>query len=193
MEIISWPPSRGAMTPEARAYYYPRIATLEPKIEIVGDAATWESELPLMPYDWSVMVSVEQLASLTIEQALCVVSGVLRLAPVGQPYCVGALEARWPGARGFGYRPLDVTFDLTYPLDKVARVTVAPYMVGDPDGAHSMQMSLAYVLWQGARAYRTIYENHAAYGVWGDAFADLWIQSVWSSDNGSRARFVISG
>ena len=75
-----------------------------------------------------------------------------------------------------------ITIDLSYPLRKIARVTVRPY-VRVSSGHKSENMSIGYVLWQLARAYKQIYRRHAFWGVWGHAITDLCFERFTLSDN----------
>jgi len=44
-------------------------------------------------------------------------------------------------------------------------------------------MSVGYVLWQLARAYKAVYKKYAAYGVWGHAITDLVFEIFELKDN----------
>lgn len=44
-------------------------------------------------------------------------------------------------------------------------------------------MSVGYLLWQLARAYKIIYKSHAKWGVWGHAIGDLTFEIFELNDN----------
>jgi len=69
--------------------------------------------------------------------------------------------------------PKELTFDLSYPLNKIGRVTIRPYEVNG-----HLQMTVGYVLWQLAQAYLQIYEEHERYGVWGHAIDDIGFETM---------------
>jgi hypothetical protein len=76
-------------------------------------------------------------------------------------------------------------FDLTYPLNHTARVTIEPYELLPRKRGEKpcMRMTLAYVLWQLARAYKKIYKQHRRWGIWGHAITDLWFERLEVKDN----------
>ena len=76
-----------------------------------------------------------------------------------------------------------LTFDLSYPLCKVARVTIHPYTRVGYRNERRQCMTVGYVLGQLARAYKEIYRKHAKYGVWGHAIGDLCFESLRIVDN----------
>jgi len=76
-----------------------------------------------------------------------------------------------------------LVFDLTYPLSKIARVTIRPYKRTFSRGNHVYELSVGYVLWQLARAYKIIYRQHRRYGVWGHAITDLAFECLSIKDN----------
>jgi len=45
------------------------------------------------------------------------------------------------------------------------------------------RMSVGYLLWVLARAYRKVYEEYGAYGVWGHAIGDLVFERLEIKDN----------
>jgi hypothetical protein len=76
-----------------------------------------------------------------------------------------------------------LTFDLDYPLSKIARVTIKPYTcISGYSGKHA-RMDLGYVLWSLAKAYKAIYKFHKKYGIWGHAITDLCFERITISDN----------
>jgi len=75
-----------------------------------------------------------------------------------------------------------ITVDLVYPLHKIARVTIRPYKQICRRGTYE-EMSVGYVLWQLARAYKAVYKKYAAYGVWGHAITDLVFEIFELKDN----------
>jgi hypothetical protein len=81
-----------------------------------------------------------------------------------------------------------IIVDLSYPLNKIARVTVKPYQTkfrGSDGKMHTVgpHMSLGYLLWALARAYLKVYEQHEAYGVWGHSIGDLVFEQLTIEDN----------
>jgi hypothetical protein len=76
-----------------------------------------------------------------------------------------------------------ITVDLDYPFDKTARVTIQPYTVIWGRGRKYEEMSIGYVLWQLARAYKIIYRRHRQYGIWGHAISDLCFEAFELKDN----------
>jgi hypothetical protein len=84
--------------------------------------------------------------------------------------------------------PLDdtktYTVTLTYPLGRRAVFAVKPYtrepirFNGKIKRRWRPCMSVEYLIWQAARAYRRIYREHKRFGVWGHAIGDLWFESI---------------
>ena len=79
------------------------------------------------------------------------------------------------------------TCDLSYPLSKIARITIEPYtdktIFSDGRSCCAPQVSVGYLLWQLASAYRKIYRKHKQYGVWGHAIEDLYFENLKIKDN----------
>jgi len=75
-----------------------------------------------------------------------------------------------------------LVFDLGYPLRATARVTIRPYATVIGRSKYG-EMSVGYVLWQLARAYRQIYRRWRKFGVWGHAIGDLGFESLTIRDN----------
>jgi len=120
--------------------------------------------------DLSLFVDVETAATLKPEQ-WSLISG----ARLGK----SRRRRRGAFATTESYLPTRTyTFDLTYPLSKVARVTIKPYTCNKRE-----QMSVGYLLWQLARAYKAVYKKHKQYGVWGHAISDLAFESLEIKDN----------
>lgn len=70
-----------------------------------------------------------------------------------------------------------VRVTLSYPLSVNVTIEISPYTVTLPISETRSrirkQMSVGYVLWQIAQAYRELYRDHEKYGVWGHALGDL--------------------
>ena len=124
--------------------------------------------------DLSLFVSVETVATLKPEQ-WSLISG----ARLGK-----SRRSRRAFATTEGYLPVrSYTFDLTYPMSVVARVTIDPYTYRMARGIKRENMSVGYLLWQLARAYKAIYKKHKQYGIWGHAIGDLTFESLKIEDN----------
>lgn len=72
-----------------------------------------------------------------------------------------------------GPPPRAVSGYLSYPLNKVARVTVKPWTRAWGGGEPREFSDTGWVLWCLAKAYEQIYAQHEAYGVWGHEIGDL--------------------
>lgn len=128
-------------------------------------------------------VDVEAVATLRPSQ-FHLVTGAWSAPPFTLETVVGQKRRvpERPSARG--YLPARaLTFDLAYPLSKIARVTVRPYSVKRGRGRAREQMDVGYVLWTLAQAYKEIYRRHAKWGVWGHAIGDLVFERLDISDN----------
>jgi hypothetical protein len=69
-----------------------------------------------------------------------------------------------------------VTFDISYPLKHSVEVRLLP-----PTCNRAPRMTIGYILWQAAQAYKQIYEEEAKDGrhdVWGHCLSDLYFEGV---------------
>lgn len=70
---------------------------------------------------------------------------------------------------------------ISYPLSKVAVVTVEPYTIRrvyrEKVGEHQW-MTIGWYLWALAKAYEKIYDDWETWGVWGHAIGDLVFERV---------------
>ncbi len=80
-----------------------------------------------------------------------------------------------------------LTFDIDYPLNATARVTIKPYTMSSMRRRRGDReeglMTVGYVLWQLARAYKVIYKQWRKYGIWGHAITDLCFEGLTIKDN----------
>ncbi len=82
-----------------------------------------------------------------------------------------------------------ITVDLQYPLSQTARVTITPFtyswpaIKGQKHAHEHTRMSLGYVLWSLAQAYKKIYLQPDKWGIWGHAISDLCFESFKLRDN----------
>lgn len=74
---------------------------------------------------------------------------------------------------------------LSYPLGKVAVVTVEPYTIhrtferkGKTIHRDQQWMTIGWYLWALAKAYESIYESWEKWGIWGHAIGDLVFEQV---------------
>ncbi len=153
--LANWPPSRGPM---------PKWMATKPKYNIPALKIELVSKPLKVPAQGALRLSlnhrVSPLANLKPEQ-WDLISGVSK----------GKLEAWLANDK-------PVTIDLSYPLNKIARVTVRPYSITrytstGKKSTHGPLMSVGYVLWSLAQAYKRIYKAHVRYGVWGHDIGDL--------------------
>jgi len=114
---------------------------------------------------------VATVATLTLDQAINVLVGTSRWRDSRRVVLAERLPVR------------TITVDLDYPLSKIARVTIAPYVSRFSERDTEKRMTLGYVLWQLARVYRQIYRAHRRWGVWGHAIDDLQFESFTLRDN----------
>ena len=129
----------------------------------------------LKPEQWDLIGGAELVPArkpaLSKREALCHVSG-------GKAYAT--LSNHLPVRT--------ITVDLEYPMSMTARVTIRPYshVIPSPSGRLTRkfeEMTIGYVLWQLARAYKIIYRQHKTYGIWGHAITDLCFESFELNDN----------
>lgn len=191
---LNWPPSRGP-TPR---WMRRRLGYVVPSVEVIalpirkkersptgGPGSTYlslwqqiEACATLRPRQWKLVggaslgrFSKGSLHRATLETSLPVLTN--RLSKTSRA------------------RPL--IFDLSYPLSRIARVTIRPYVtrrlvtIRDDETkrltkktrvVEHEEMNVGYVLWQLARAYQRIYREHRKYGVWGHAIEDLWFEGM---------------
>lgn len=136
-------------------------------------------------FDLSLNAHVATMATLKPEQ-LDLVGGAVLVEPNrrrGIRKSYASIDTRLPTRA--------ITVDISYPLCKIARVTVKPYTYRSArsrSGPHRgdrgyENMSVGYLLYQLARAYKTIYKSHAKWGVWGHAITDLVFERLKIKDN----------
>ena len=75
-----------------------------------------------------------------------------------------------------------ITVDLSYPMDRIARVTVRPYKVGTQAGSRR-EMTVGYLLWQLSNAYQEIYEDWSRWGIRNHGIEDLRFTGFELDDN----------
>lgn len=165
----NWPPSRG---PKPKWLEKPKIVFENFKIEMLAQ----HSQLPprIRPSakkksgikDIILNHSVENMATISPEHWL-LISGV---GPGEPAILLTHLQAT------------ELTVELSYPMNVVARVTIKPYRTYRTVDSEKRQsipfMNIGYVLWQLSRAYKKIYQQHKKYGVWGHALSDLYYERL---------------
>jgi hypothetical protein len=136
---------------------------------------------------WSLSLGhhVDTMATLTGEQ-WGLVGGAALVRRLGSPS--KKYGAHYASYESFLPDDKAIIVDITYPLNKIARVTVEPFRTKFKlrDGkVHTSEprMSVGYLLWALARAYQKVYEEHEAYGVWGHAIGDLVFERLEIKDN----------
>jgi hypothetical protein len=134
---------------------------------------------------WDVDYQVVAVASLTLEQAVRILSGT-RIKPDVQRHDRWILHAA---------KPLTVT--LNYPLSRSVTFTVPPLRrlhsgcrVCKRKGLKTKDMSLGAFLWIVAKEYQRIYRSHRKYGVWGHAIGDLWFERIIINREGKVHLFI---
>lgn len=131
---------------------------------------------------WKVWFQVDDVASLTLEQAQALLTGV-RVEPDHDDF------DNWWNAK-FG----TLTVDLTYPLALGVRLTIEPMIVtwtgGERPTETRRDMILGYFLWVVAKEYERIYREHEKYGVWGHAMSDLGFERIIVREDGSVELFI---
>jgi hypothetical protein len=178
-ELMNWPPSRGP-NPNAPIITYKqgKIARedIGPEdLEKLGDA--FREDRPAMIAKWRVWFQVEDVADLTLPQAV----RILRGKKVGEDgdFC----SEDWYMEK-FG--PLETIID--YPLETAVQLAIEPMTVTVKRGKHpekvSQDMRLGYFLWVVAQEYVRIYEEAEKYGIWGHALSDLGFEGVEVYENG---------
>lgn len=202
-EMMNWPPSRGPNPHERTITYRPGQVTredipMEPspaaaaEREIIEAAAgvpeeengaQWRPEEPPaeepapMAGRWRVWYQVDDVASLTLEQAVNLLSGK-KVEPEEDDF------DSWFDA-GFG--TLRTMID--YPLSKAVFLTIEPMVVtwsgGNSPERTEREMRLGYFLWIVAKEYERIYREHEKYGVWGHALSDLGFEGVVVREDGT--------
>lgn len=198
--LMNWPPSRGPQpkwmtTPPRHVFDEPTIERLDdakytpPEIVKVRIKAPPRSKTSFgigkeifqkdleqkanaqVAWNARVLVPIETLLGVTLEQACDLVHGIDHKLHRGKPQWAPPIPVR------------EFVCDLYYPLEKVARVRIRPYVAfylrrSGGWGKSSPRMDLGYVLWQLARAYKKIYKRHKEFGIWGHAIGDLVFESV---------------
>lgn len=198
--LLNWPPSRGPKpkwlsTPPRYVVEEPTIECIEaeqytpPEVVKVRIKAPPRSKTSFgigkeifakdleqkanAQVTWNAHVSapIETLLGVTIEQARDLVHGIDRKLHRGKPQWASPMPVR------------EFVCDLDYPLHRIARVRIRPYVVryrrrSGGWATSSARMDLGYVLWQLARAYAKIYKRHKEFGIWGHAISDLTFESV---------------
>lgn len=177
------------MTDEDRRYHYPDLHAPEPVIHATAVPAG--ARRTRLDYAWRVTAMVEQLASLSLRQALAVGCGMLVRTPAGSAMRTGVLDGRWPSTVRYGGAHPLVTVVLDHPLEREARVVIAPYTLCHGGHEPLQNLTLPYVMWQIARAYVAIYNDAATHGVWGRALAELWFDQIDVSDDGRQAVVIV--
>jgi hypothetical protein len=79
--------------------------------------------------------------------------------------------------------------NISYPLKHTVEVTIEP---GTRGGEH--WMTVGYILWQVARAYRQIYDEEAVdgrHGVWGHCLRDLFFECIRPHDESGYCELAI--
>lgn len=210
--LMNWPPSRGRMPAWMSAepkYIIPKIQIKElpadaplpipvislPKILKLSKAHLKDLKKrgktardmidPIesrRDFSYHVWVQVSDVLTLTARQADAVITGSLGNSKADK------LIGNWGADNVLPVRTYIV--DIRYPLSKTARVTIEPYTwkLKRSDGTVLVRkrMSLGYLLWQIAQAYKIIYRQHKRWGVWGHAIGDLGFEGLEISDNISR-------
>ena len=100
------------------------------------------------------------------KRTLAKFKGKMRRALVGGGKPYARLESCLPAR--------EYTFDISYPMSgRIARVTIKPYTTKRHGRPMHDRMSVGYLLYQLARAYKQIYRRWKHYGIWGHAIDDL--------------------
>jgi len=179
IQLVNWPPSRGPKPPEMRyrtTYRYRRVPAIErlpaptklPKREQIREG--YMSETGYL----RLCVPVSRAADLKVGQASAIISGAGVV--LSQVSLTRFLDAR------------TYVCDLQAYLSHTARVTIEPYTirtVRESDGSvrERKSSSVGYLLAMLGRAYRSIYRDHEAWGVWGHEISDLVFESLSIRDN----------
>jgi len=173
MDLINWPPSRGP-NPNAPKITYKqgRVARQDiPREELEKLGTAFDSARPALIGKWRTWFQVEDVADLTLPQAV----KILRGKKIGDKsdFC----SDDWFGEH-FG--ALETI--ISYPLDTAVQLSIEPMTVTVKRGRHpedvSSQMRLGYFLWVVAQEYIRIYEEAEKYGIWGHALSDLGFEGI---------------
>lgn len=173
MDLINWPPSRGP-NPNAPKITYKqgkiqrRDVSREDQEKLI---AAFEETKPEMIGKWRVWFQVEDVADLTLQQAVRLLRG--KKMGENSDFC----SDDWFGEH-FG--PLETV--ITYPLETAVQLSIEPMTITVKRGKHpervEQEMRLGYFLWVVAQEYLRIYEEAEKYGIWGHALSDLGFEGI---------------
>jgi len=172
-ELMNWPPSRGPNPGHYHATYQQgRITREDIPYE---DIPVKVKAKPRLVGTWYVWFQVDDVASLSLEQAIRILRGRMK----GEKEEVCAEDWYQTPVQDFEH----LTTLIDYPLETAVLLTIEPLTITHTWGKSrppevTREMRLGYFLWVVAQEYIRIYEEHEKYRIWGHAMTDLGFEGV---------------
>jgi hypothetical protein len=179
-ELMNWPPSRGPNPNAPSVIYKQTKITREdvPRKAMKRLVDKFESRRPAAIGLWYVNFQVEDVADLSLHQAVRILQGSKRDSEESD-HC----SDDWYFEK---FEALETIID--YPLGTAVRLKIEPmtvtYMRGRQISKEMVEMRLGYFLWVVAQEYLRIYEEAEKYEIWGHAMGDLAFEGVEVYENG---------
>jgi hypothetical protein len=177
--LMNWPPSRG---PNPNAH---QVSYKQGKITREDVALSSEEEpaarAPIIG-KWYVWFQIEDVAYLTLEQAIHILRG--SRSDEDEGHC----------ADDWSFTPVEKIETLqtliTYPLNTAVHLVIEPLTITRTWGKErpkkvTREMRLGYFLWVVAQEYVRIYEEAERYDIWGHAMSDLGFEGVVVHEDGT--------
>lgn len=172
IELINWPPSRGADNPHVpKSVEYllggitrTDIPREESDLDLTGIRRERTESLKGKFY---CNYHVQTVSTLTIEQAHMLLD-------------VQTAEPDSESGHWCMFKPEPIKTRIDYPVNLAVELTIPPLSIKTfwKDGTENIRdyISPGYLMWVVSQEYKRIYEEHEKYGVWGHAITDLFFE-----------------